>query len=849
MNQTARKTILLVEDQAIVALAEKSTLTGFGYDVITVGSGKEAVDTATSRENIDLILMDIDLGSGMSGADAAEEILSVRELPIVFLTSHSEREFVERVKRISRYGYVIKNSGEFVLRDSIEVAFELFAAHRRYAEKNRELEAANEELERFFTVNLDLLCIVDSNGAFVKVNKEWENVLGYRAEAMKGMTVFDFVHPDDLDETKGVMKRLENKQDVRDFVNRYRCRDGSYRFIEWRSHPSSRNIYAAARDITERREAEEALRLKEAQYRGLFERAPVGIFQTTSSGKALVANSTMARTLGFQTPVQAVSHYTDLGKQLYTDARRREEFLMALTKDGYVENFEFEARRIDGEKIWLSMNARVSEDHEDGSLTISGFTREITNRKRAQEERRQVAKEYETVFNATQDALFLIDVMADGTFQFIRNNNSHVAGTGITLEQLKGKTPHALLGDEVGERIQRNYQECVDARSPISYEETLDLPAGRKTWATILTPVFRNGQVAQIVGSGRDITGQKAARKELERERFRLAAILDGTNVGTWEWNVQTGETRFDQLWAQMIGYTLEELSPVSIKTWERFMHPDDLTRAEELLARHFRGEAEYYEFEARMWHKRGEWVWVLDRGKVASWTDDGKPLLMYGTHQDVTEKKRGEENRERELTERTRLMDELNHRVKNNLSMVSSLIALKDEDLGDGVDLSDIQSQVRTIGTLHDKFLHHGTISRVPVREYIGEILPDLFSFFTGGTVEVHQNLEKVDLPTRSALTLGLLVNEFATNAMKHGFKKDGSNEFHISFRHAGEDTYVLKVSNSGTPVPEQLQLESAQSLGFRLIGALVQQLEGHVEMARTPQTTFTVTFPVPAG
>ncbi|MFW6203305.1 MAG: ATP-binding protein, partial [Marinilabilia sp.] len=118
----------------------------------------------------------------------------------------------------------------------------------------------------------------------------------------------------------------------------------------------------------------------------------------------------------------------------------------------------------------------------------------------------------------------------------------------------------------------------------------------------------------------------------------------EGTDAGTWEWNVQTGETIFNERWAEIIGYTLAEISPISLGTWVNFVHPDDLKRSEELLQKHFNGELDDYQCECRMKHKDGYWVWVLDKGKVISRTDDGKPQWMFGTHIDITERKVFEE-------------------------------------------------------------------------------------------------------------------------------------------------------------------------------------------------------------
>ena len=129
----------------------------------------------------------------------------------------------------------------------------------------------------------------------------------------------------------------------------------------------------------------------------------------------------------------------------------------------------------------------------------------------------------------------------------------------------------------------------------------------------------------------------KDANRKLAEERQRLDEIIWGTSAGTWEWNVQTGETRFNERWAEIIGYTLDELGPVSIDTWLAYCHPEDLEKSDAALQSTFRGETDHYQCECRMRHKDGSWVWVLDRGKVVEWDADGNPLRMSGTHADIT--------------------------------------------------------------------------------------------------------------------------------------------------------------------------------------------------------------------
>ncbi len=187
------KTILLVEDEAIVAYSEKATLEGFGYRVLSARSGKEALEAVHSHgETLDLILMDLDLGEGIDGTETARLILAERNLPIVFLTAHAEREQVEKVKGITRYGYVVKDSGDFVLQSSIEMAFELFEAH----EKMRMSEA---RLSTLLTTIPDLIWLKDNEGRYLSCNAAFERFFGAKERDILGKTDYDFLDKDSAD--------------------------------------------------------------------------------------------------------------------------------------------------------------------------------------------------------------------------------------------------------------------------------------------------------------------------------------------------------------------------------------------------------------------------------------------------------------------------------------------------------------------------------------------------------------------------------------------------------------------------------------------------------------------------
>ncbi|WP_417354461.1 diguanylate cyclase [Gallaecimonas pentaromativorans] len=142
----------------------------------------------------------------------------------------------------------------------------------------------------------------------------------------------------------------------------------------------------------------------------------------------------------------------------------------------------------------------------------------------------------------------------------------------------------------------------------------------------------------------KDISSTVQDRAELRDQNARLEAIINGTRAGTWEWNVQTDQTRINERWAQMLGYTRAELEPMSGEVFKTLAHPDDIAFSDEKLALHFAGKLPFYEQICRLRHKDGHWVWVHDRGQLTSRDSDGHPLLVTGTHIDITESRLAEE-------------------------------------------------------------------------------------------------------------------------------------------------------------------------------------------------------------
>jgi len=320
------------------------------------------------------------------------------------------------------------------------------------------------------------------------------------------------------------------------------------------------------------------------------------------------------------------------------------------------QRFEWRLRRPDGEEFWADVSLSLME--LDGKPTLFAAWRDITEKKHLEESLRRAKQDAESTAQAIYASKARLEeaekvgnvgswdydlktstlVWSQQTYRIYEEDPDRFVPT---FEGVMARFPN---GDR--ETVRAAFEATLAQGTELRIDHRILTGRGNTRYVQEIGALVLadDGSPLRMVGSVIDITQRKQAELELQEQRRRLNDILEGTHVGTWEWNVQTGAVTLSERWAEIVGYTLAELSPASIDTWVKLAHPDDLKRSGEVLDKHFAGELPYYECETRVKHKDGHWVWVLNRGRVNSWTEEGKPLLMSGTHQDITERKQAEE-------------------------------------------------------------------------------------------------------------------------------------------------------------------------------------------------------------
>jgi len=307
---------------------------------------------------------------------------------------------------------------------------------------------------------------------------------------------------------------------------------------------------------------------------------------------------------------------------------------------------EYRFLRKDGSMVWIRDELRLADASEDEQLIVGTWT-DISDLKKSEEEYQRRTAEYERVFGSTESAMFLVEVFDRNTFKYIRNNPAHEKATGLSPEDLRGKSPAELLGDGIGGVIVSNYKRCVLTGAPISYEETLDLPGGHKTWHTVLTPLFnKDGEVAYLVGSSQDITDRKIAEEALKRSEEKFRTLVENAFDAIYLMRGRRYEyvnSRFEEL----TGYTATELKSDSFD-FGVLLTDKSVKQVEQRYKMRLEGKAVPYQYELQIRSKDGV---IRDVELSTAQLGEEGEVHVLGIMRNISERKRTEEQIARTLS------------------------------------------------------------------------------------------------------------------------------------------------------------------------------------------------------
>ncbi len=345
----------------------------------------------------------------------------------------------------------------------------------------------------------------------------------------------------------------------------------------------------------------------------------------------------------------------------------------------------------------------------------------------------------------------------------------------------------------------------------------------------------------------------RAIRKwneKMEESEKKFKVVLNNSQDVIYQMDLDSGKYVYMSPSAEnMLGYDLEEMKEGGAEFVLSKTHPEDLKRMQEQVQRYKetgRGNQLESDSQFRVLTKSGEYIWVNNK-RTLLYGDDGEPAYIIGNVRDISERKKYTEALDRSLKEKEVLLSEIHHRVKNNLSIVSSLIELQKnshEKIGEQ-DLKEIQDRIKSIALVHEKLYQAETLADVDLAEYIDGLV-DMITSSLGSEhkkIRINKELDSIQINNKKAVPVGLIVNELINNCYKYAFKNRNQGNIDVILRRE-DDAIVLTVQDDGNGLPDDFEKKSLDSLGMTLINAFTKQVDGEMEVNSENGTSFTIRF-----
>lgn len=581
--------------------------------------------------------------------------------------------------------------------------------------------------------------------------------LGYQAgDFKKGMLKpEDLIHPDDKERAIAEEKEhLKNKSRTYQREFRFQKQDGSYIYVSdysvvsyFNSFPTEKICYLI--DITERKDKElEILKQRDelARLKLLFEEtnaaANVGGWEVDLINKTVFWAKETKRIHevpeNFEPNLETAFNFYPLE----SDREKLINAFQLAEKNGTSYDLVLKIKTKLGNYKWVRSIGH-SVFAEGKCIRVFGSFQDITKNVELDIQREDALGNLESILDATTHVTIIGTDINGIITHFNKGAEFHLQ---YEAEEVVGKTSPAIFHrpEEIDTRstaLSREFGESIAGFDTFIYKAKLgEFDSHEWTYVrkdktefpvqlVVTASKNKKGEITGYLGIGIDISAHKATEEALRASESRWQFALEGSGDGIWDWNSENDQVFFSKQWKAMLGYAESEIGS-DLSEWQDRVHPDDLDNCLLALEKHYNGKTNIYMNEHRMLCKDGSYKWILDRGKVIEWTEDGKPLRMIGTHTDTTERKLLEnalivarENAEKASQAKSDFLANMSHEIRTPLNGVIGF-----SDLLMRTDLNQVQK----------KYMETVYLSASSLLDLINDILD--FSKIESGKMELYK-------------------------------------------------------------------------------------------------------------
>ena len=464
-------------------------------------------------------------------------------------------------------------------------------------------------------------------------------------------------------------------------------------------------------------------------------------------------------------------------------------------------------------------------------------------------EARQKERFSQLILESTAEAIYGVDIHGNCTFC----NSSCIEMLGYkSKKELLGKNMHEMIHHSRPDGSHYPQEECSifrvyrtgigEHRDDNVFYRADGSGFQVEHWSY---PIFEDHKIIGSVVTFLDITKRKKAEQELTKKESRLRAFFEQGLIGMAITSPERTWLEVNDRLCRMLGYDKEELIE---RSWEKITHHEDIASDLEHFESVIAGESDGYSKEKRYIRKDGQVMYATVSVRLIR-DPDGTPNYFVALIQDISEVKRHEKIILASLREKETLLREIHHRVKNNMAIISSILSLQADNVRDteAIEcLRDCRGRIKAMALVHENLYQSRDLSEINVAEYLDRLMRNLSMIFgvNHDLIEFRTEVGDFFMNLDTLIPCGLIINELVSNSLKHAFTEGRKGEIAVVFMKTGKSAYLLRVSDNGCGLPHGLNVIEAKSLGLKLVGILVGQIEGTLETDISEGTSFEIRF-----
>lgn len=706
--------------------------------------------------------------------------------------------------------------------------------------------------------SVDMIVSLDLDLLITEFNRSAENITGFKKESIYGKPVTELIECPNFQ--KDIISEVRQKGFWEGQITISKHNGGVC--TVWMSigklksgERKALGFVLSMRDISAEAEANKIAKEQQAKIKAIFNSGSI-MFWTVNRNTALTSFN-----LEYAEAIKRMyGKYPKVNKDLnkpkeYFASDEYHDFwygkYQEVFESGNKIYFQTQTRNQNGKHVYREIFLSPIRDVNTNEVVeVAGMAIDITEKKQVEREMNAQSAKIQAIFNASNHMIWSVDPSMQLTFfnEVFQKRSLSRYGVNPVLN-MDTLRYISLCGQPSIEKWKERYK-LVLRGEKLQFEEVLIDREGREHLEEVLLSPIRNqeGEVIEIAAISQTVTFKRAAERKLKEQAAKISAIFDSTAMLIWTVDRDMRIRSFNKIFAEQHFRLLGKdvgIGDDFVKGIAPHAAPKRMDDLRSFFNKAFKGKKQ--QFEGILYSKDGSKRWMQVFLNPIFRDDQGIHEISCLSYE-ITDKKEIQEQMLESIHEKEVLLQEVHHRVKNNLQVISSILNLQSSYVKDENSLNilrESQNRIKSMSFIHESLYQTRDFSKIEFGSYILSLTNSLIHSYSigAGRIELKTKFQKVHLSLDQAIPCGLIVNELVSNALKYAFPDHQDGIITMELKEKSGKIY-LSIGDNGIGLPKDLDVENSDSLGLQLVYTLAEQLDSHVELQDQKGTKFLITF-----